>query len=132
MIMTLKQFTNRVVDAGIDAAREDYKNSPLKRDGAVAGFEACRDKNVVELLDALNAAAAAKHEAFKSDRERYWYYVCFHAEIEWVCNVVSAVLVNEGREPIITPTARGFTQAAKIIGIQGHDSLESFLEQQKN
>ena len=37
----------------------------------------------------------------------YWYARCFALEVEWVCNVVSAMLMNEGRPTIVTPTARG-------------------------
>ena len=47
--------------------------------------------------------------------EDYWRVRCREAEIEWVCNVVSAMLVNEKKSPIIPPTARGTITAGKIL-----------------
>ena len=51
-------------------------------------------------------------------RERdFWYYRCYQAEVEWVCNVVSAVLVNEGGKSLFAhlPTARGWIKANEIL-----------------
>jgi hypothetical protein len=119
MTMTLKKFLNRVVDDGIAAASESYKNDHQKRDGALAGFEACRGLSVVELRQLLKASAHAKDLAREIEPERYHYYSCYSSEVEWTCNVVSAVLNNEGIDPIVTPTMRGFMKAAEIVGVSG-------------
>ena len=115
--MTLTEFINRVIDDGVEAAKQSYAEGTLKRDGAVAGFEACRGKGALELAQALDNAAKAKDNAYRDEKSRYWYFVTFHAEIEWVCNVLSAVLQNQGLAPIVTPTARGFQMAASIVGV---------------
>lgn len=118
--MTLHEFLQRVIDDGIAAAKESYAEGTLKRDGAVAGFDACRSvRRPAELASLLLDAEAKKRDAYHADRERYWYWICYHAEIEFVCNVVSAVLQNAGLLPIITPTMRGFQKAASIVGIAG-------------
>lgn len=130
--MTLKDFLDRVVNDGIKAARESYKDKPKKRDGAVAGFEACRNKTIFELRQQLHLAANLADIARITDRENYWYHRCYHAEIEWVCNVVSACLQNQKLDTIVIPTARGFLKAAEIIGLKGDMTLKEFAEQSEN
>lgn len=112
------QFLERVISDGIKAARRDYADDPMKRDGAVAGFEACRGKSPHDLKVLLKSAAEQVEAAFVNEHSRYWYFRCFEAEVEWTCNVVSAALCNQGLEPIIHPTARGFMAAANIVGVR--------------
>lgn len=114
--MTLQQFIERVINDGISAARKDYAGSDEKLSGSIAGFESCRGKSPAELAALLRGAE--KHcESLRRHniKDDYWFHRCRHLEIEWVCNVVSAVLVNEGAPPIVTPTARGTIKAATII-----------------
>lgn len=117
--MDFDAFLARVVDDGIVAARADYAQDPDKRTGAVAGFEACRGLDG-EALKALYAAAQnTQVEAFRIQHARYWLFRCFAAEVEWVCNVVSAALANVGQPPLYPsfPTARGVMKAAAILGV---------------
>jgi hypothetical protein len=130
--MTLKAFLDRVIDDGVAAARESYKNKPQKLEGAVAGFEACRGKTVFELRQQLDLAAKAADVARAVNRENYWYLRCYHAEIEWVCNVVSACLQNQGLDTIVIPTARGYLKAAEIVGVKSNLTLKEFIEQSQN
>lgn len=116
-------FLERVINDGIAAAKNSYARADQKDklDGAVAGFEACRNKDPQELKAILSAATIARHEGHpcypKTSPATYWYYRCYELEVEWVCNVVSAALLNEGKPTIITPTARGVLKAAEIIGV---------------
>lgn len=115
--MNIYQFINEVVDRGIEAVRKDY-SQPRQRDkleGSIAGFEACRGKTIDDLRILFSASALARRNAQECDDPRFWWYVCYHAEVEWVCNCVSAVLQNEHKPMIITPTARGVAQAARIL-----------------
>lgn len=130
--MNLKKFLDRIVDDGIAACRESYKNNQQKREGAIVGLEACRGKTVFELRQQLHVAGNAADVARAVDRENYWYLRCYHAEIEWVCNVVSSALQNQGLDVIVTPTARGYMKAAEILGVKGDLSLKEFLERQEN
>jgi len=111
-------FLNCIIDDGIAAVKIDYKDKPQELEGAIAGFEACRGKNPVELAQLLASARKATHEAYR-DREvtDYWRIVCYEAEIEWTCNCVSAALANESLPVIVTPTARGMFKAAEILGV---------------
>jgi hypothetical protein len=53
---------------------------------------------------------------------------CRCGGIEWCCNYVSAVLLNEGRPTIITPTMRGTLRAAvHRAGDAGPDDLPPVL-----
>ena len=115
-----EDFLNRIISDGIAAARGSYKDSnPLKLEGAVAGFEACRNKSIDELRELLKQARTTRNKALARNDGSYWKYRCFEAEVEWVCNVVSAALWNEGRtDLIVEPTGRGLQQAAKILGIR--------------
>lgn len=115
--MKYSDFLTRIVDDGIKACRKSYENDTQKREGAVAGFNACRGRTIFELRQQLDLARKAADAAFAVDRSNYWYLRCFHAEVEWVCNVVSAALQNQGEEPIVTPTVRGYMKAAEILGV---------------
>lgn len=115
--MTYLDFLTKIIDDGIAAARADYKDDAEKREGAIAGFEACRDKTPPELLQALEAARAATAAAYRTQDLTYWATRCFEAEVEWVCNCVSAMLFNERKPIIVPPTARGVLKAAEVLGI---------------
>jgi hypothetical protein len=129
--MTLRKLLDQIVDDGIKACSESYKDDAKKREGAIAGFEACRNKSVFELRQILGVASNAADVARAVDRENYWYLRCFHAEVEWVCNVVSACLQNQGLDPIVTPM-RGYLKAAEIVGVDGDTTLKEFIERRQN
>lgn len=114
--MTYLDFLTRVIDDGIAAARADYTR-PYQAQllaGSVAAFEACRGKRPIELLDLFNQASALRR-----DQVDHWYWTGYLNEVEWVCNVVSAVIVNEGDPPLLAwlPTVRGCLKAAEIVGV---------------
>ena len=116
--MNYVNFLNRIIDDGIAAATESYKNSVPKREGAVAGFRACRGKSPTELLMLLREANQRQTILVGTeDMDAYWRARCFQAEVEWTCNVVSAALQNMGESTIVTPTARGYMKAAEILGV---------------
>lgn len=121
--MDYREFLTRVIDEGIEAAKQDYKgDSPeqiQRREGSIQGFEECRERlpgSLYLLLDESKKKAFEKHG---KQAEDYWYWHCRAAEVEWVCNVVSALLVNEGCLPIAQnlPTARGAMKASEIVGV---------------
>lgn len=116
--MTYDEFLTRVIDEGIAAARTDYASSPHKLKGAVAGFEACRGKDTVALAQLIIEAGKMTQDALLAHVPNYWEIRCFEAEVEWVCNCVSAMLLNEGLPTIVPPTSRGVMRAAEIIGIR--------------
>ena len=117
--MDYSQFLEQVIEGGIRGVKKDYTRPEQKQklDGSIAGFEACRGKQPKELADLLSDAEDITRIAHREQSKMYWYRRCYESEIEWVCNCVSAVLVNEGLEPIITPTACRVMRAAEIIGI---------------
>lgn len=112
-------FLDKVIDDGIAAARRDYAHNEDKREGAVAGFEACRSKMPAEIAAILKDAAEATRRAMLAHDPHYWRVRCFEAEVEWVANVVSAALVNEKRAPLAPhlPTARAMMKAAQVLGV---------------
>jgi hypothetical protein len=115
--MTYLEFLSRVIDEGIAAAQHDYAKDERKRSGSIAGFETCRNKTPDELKLLMESASVATRDAYHNDdRKDYWWYRCYELEVEWVCNVVSAMLMNQKLPVIITPTCRGVMQAAKILG----------------
>lgn len=122
-----EEFLKRVIDDGIVAAEADYAKSQHKREGAVAGFNACRDKTPAEIVALWDAARTKANEMLNSVRddkvssEEYWKARCYEAEIEWVANVVSAALHNQGEQPLAAhlPTVRGYIKAAEILGVAG-------------
>jgi hypothetical protein len=120
--VTLDAFIREVVDGGITAARRDYAGADehhrQMREGAVRGFEECRGKEAFELALLRGDATERADQAFRAQAPDYWYWRCRAAEVEWVCNCVSAVLHNQGLPTIVPPTARGVMRAAEIVGVQ--------------
>lgn len=119
-MLTYQGFLNRVVDESIKAAtasyghREDKKGNAML-EGAVAGLKACRDKSPPQLSALLIRSKTVLHKCFhRTVLERYWRVNCFMAEVEWVCNVISVALVNQGIAPIVEPTMRAALLAERI------------------
>ena len=121
-------FLGRIIDDGIEAARHDYRDAPgmslrrPKREGSVAGFEACRGKQPHELAQLLAAAQTQTAQARRVTAEsrdmeasEYWYHRCYEAEVEWVCNCVSALLQMLHRPTICDVTYRGLRKALEIV-----------------
>ncbi|MBY0561476.1 hypothetical protein [Hyphomicrobium sp.] len=124
MTMNFHAFVARICADGMTAARRDYKapKDALKLKGALDGFERClKANNPDDLGKLLDAATYQTHEARKSRDGNYWALRCAELEIEWVANVVSAALLNQGIAPIRShlPTARAMEKAAEILGIKG-------------
>lgn len=118
--MNWDNFINQIVDLGIEAARRDYKRMDQKPllDGSIAGFEACRDKSVVDLPKILEAAAQERSRAQSGSTTGILKARGYYNEVEWVCNVASAALYNQGLPVIMQPTARAMQTAAKILGVK--------------
>lgn len=119
--MDYYEFLNRVIDEGIAAATADYTKESEKQqlEGSIAGFNACRNLLPDQLVELWQKANADRNNAYVLQGENYWWYSCFHSEVEWVINVVSAMLVNEGQDALLSwlPTANGMMKAASIVGV---------------
>lgn len=142
--MTYDDFIHKLINMGIEAAKADYglEKGPKgtqhgghhvsltedynadKLAGSIDGFMECRGLRPDKIGELLADAQKKVHEAFIRVTEKeisygaYWRVVCRHAEIEWMANCVSAMLVNQGMEPIIPPTARAALTVAKIVGVK--------------
>ena len=111
--MTFDEVLSCVINDGLVGARRSYASSPDKLKGATEGFEACRGKNIAELQALLTLASSKTKEAYAADN--YWEVRCFEAEVEWVCNNMSAYLVSLGQIPIVSVTARAVLNVDKIL-----------------
>ena len=123
MSMNFREFLGRVIDEGKEAATQSFSGKPEKNhmlQGSLAGFEICRDKSPPQLAELLQRGQRLRMNlrfaGASSNLTRYWKWACYVNEIEWVCNVVSAALYNQGMPVIVTPTARGVMKAASILG----------------
>ena len=125
--MDYNKFLNKVIDNGIAAAKKDYthKDQAALLRGSIAGFEACRGKTAAELAEILKEAKEDSFRAYlkrpdltDEELEESWEKRGYESEVGWVCNVVSALLANEGKQTIGTPTARGTMMAAKVVGVK--------------
>jgi hypothetical protein len=127
--MNYLEFLNTIINDGIEAAKNGYTKpkDSHKLKGSIAGLEACRGKNPEELLILFETeskkASENMYEYHKYQTqellEEYWYQRCFKAEIEWVCNCVSCLMIAQGLNPIISCTARGMMKTAKVVGVKG-------------
>lgn len=120
------KLLERVIDDGIAEARVAYRD-PNKRDGAVAGFERCRGKTPEEILaiyrDAAKSCDLARRAPVKDDEGIRAYWELRHTElhIEWVLNVLSFALMQNGMtSPLLPhqPTARAAFKYAEIVGVR--------------
>lgn len=127
--MNYDDFMHRLINLGIDAAKADYgqeqgEYSADKLAGSIDGFMECRGKQPTQILELLTDANKKVQEAFIRVTEKeissgeYWRVVCRQTEIQWVANCVSAMLANQGREPIIPFTARAALTVAQIVGVR--------------
>lgn len=115
--MNYEEFLEKTINSGKAAAEKTYENDALCREGAVKGFESCRGKQPHELFELLTAAREEVRRAYLVENPGYWNFRCCEAEIEWVCNVVSAMLVNQGLTPIVAPTYHGVMKADEILSL---------------
>jgi len=119
--MDYNEFLTRVINEGIEAATADYTDPSDKErlEGSIAGFDACKNLLPEQLVEVWQKATNDMNTAFHEQQEDYWWYRCFQLEVEWVMNVVSAMLVNEGQNALLSwlPTANGAMKAASIIGV---------------
>lgn len=121
--MTLGALIESVIDRGIEAARRDYSrpDQQSKLEGAIAGFEACRRKCPAGIARELDLArrhtreARARVDLGEISGDEYWRTRCFEAEVEWVANCVSVILLRIGLKPIVPPTMRAAQTVAQII-----------------
>ena len=118
--MDYKTFLSRAIDNGIEGVRADYVSEHHKEhlEGSIAGFEACRNLLPSELIQLLRTANRYVEDAFINRLENYWFFKCYHGEVEWVLNVISAMLMIDGQQPLLhhLPTARGMLAAYAILG----------------
>lgn len=126
--VTYWDLLGRVIADGIVAATADYSDDNLNRHkshklcGSIAGFDACRNREPRQLGELLREARRETWQTYcvigrTEGTGDYWYWRCRELEIEWVCNVVSACLANQGLPVIIQPTYRGVMKAAEIVGV---------------
>jgi len=122
--MNYQEFLEKLINDGIDAVKEDYKPGDNRLKGSIKGFEECRGQPPDVLYTLLIESRKTADEKFietqegdKKGVDEYWYFQSRAGEIEWVCNSVSAMLVNQGLPPLIPPTCRGAMNAARILGV---------------
>ena len=116
--MNLNDALNRIIDDGIEAAKRDY-DEPDQEDqlkGAIQGFSECRGKNPQQIKALMLKARRDAQEAFHDAKDHYWFWRCRCAEIEWVANVLSCIMVAQDWPAITIRSYRGMMKAAEIIG----------------
>jgi hypothetical protein len=71
--MILNDALNHIIDDGIEAARLDYAKprDTLKREGAIAGFEECRNKAPAQIAALFAEANARARQAICEGDPRY-------------------------------------------------------------
>ena len=116
-------FLALVISDGMEAARHSYArpSQRLKLEGALQGYEDCRGLDADGLAALLASSARRREQAMREGDPRYFFWRCREAEVEWVCNVLSAAQRNQGLRQVSVPTARGLAKAAEILGLARQD-----------
>jgi hypothetical protein len=117
--MDRNDLLNSVIDDGIEEVRHLYTRPDQKdkHDGAMEGFEACRGLSDSKLLALFKQAQANTLAARAAQAKDYWRVRYKELQVEWVLDVLSAAMLNDGQQPLITPTGRGMKKAADILGV---------------
>lgn len=111
-------FLTHIIEDGLAGAKKSYATpeQAAKLRGSTQGFEECRRREPAALLTLRGEAGDHATKLVGSENvDLYWECQCRFLEIDFVCNVVSAALLNEGKAPIVTPTSRGVIRAAEIL-----------------
>lgn len=126
------RFLDRVIEDGVTSVTREYAEPKghHKRDGAIAGFNACRYKTPAELFEAFHqsgrdvdvARQGITADSPRADAMRIYQWHRYHQlQVEWVCNVMSYALQYNGirTQPILPgqPTARAAMKYAEIVGV---------------
>ena len=122
MTTTYKQLLDRVISDGVAEVSEAYKDPEdhHKRDGAIEGFEVCRDKTPAEIVVLWQAAEREAMGNMQGDDspnrlKAYWKQRYKALQLEFVLNVLSAGLP----QPLLAhlPTYCGVAKYAEIVGV---------------
>lgn len=119
--MNHNDFLNAIIDDGIMEITTTYTkpDQQTKKSGGIKGFEICRGKTSDEILAELDLARRCVEKArTENNTDWYWHWVMYERQIEWVLNVLSAVLYEQGKPVLIQPTVRGMIKAANILGVE--------------
>lgn len=112
--MTFREFLIRLIDEERVELLKDFVEKTQVQ-GGLAGLRACKDKSPPELAHLLKRAYFARQDAFhRTVLSRYHWINAFFWEVEWICNVVSVILVNQEIDPIIQPSMRAALVAQRI------------------
>ena len=126
--MKYNNFLQEIIDSAIVGVHQDNskRKDEDRKEASLFGLEQCRGKSPDELRALfLESVQYCNDEIGKSvdngiDKSQYWWFKHYQSEIEWICNVVSAVLCNLGHEPLLPhqPTGRAYMKAAEILGVR--------------
>lgn len=120
--MKFGDFLARIIVEGVEALERVHTAdlpSPSTA-GALAAYDACVQCDSPPELGILLAFTRNKHLELIGepvpDAEKCVFAEGFADTVAWVCNCVSALLLNEGYPPIITPTSRGIMKCSELLG----------------
>lgn len=132
--MIFAELVKRIIDDGIEEVKIAYQKptNAHKLEGAIAGFEACRAaKTSAELVvlwhraneDCKMARFRARitiGESLDTMMRTFWKARAYEAQVEWVCNVLSAGFAQTHIPPLLPwlPTTRGYFKYAEIVGVR--------------
>lgn len=119
MPMNRTELLDAIIDDGTTEVPMAYPRPDQrdKREGAIAGFAACRGLDDEDLKRLLAASREATGKAMASNDVRYWWHRMYELQVEWVLNVLSAAMAANGSTPPTGYTARGMLKAADVLGV---------------
>jgi hypothetical protein len=117
----IAEETDRAEDAILAAhARGDAVIVP-QWGGVTAGCEACLECASAPEIGQLLVFARANHvevlAAPLPDLDACVFAEYFKREITWICECVSALLLNEGMDAMIRPGSRAVLKCAELLGV---------------
>jgi hypothetical protein len=135
--MSLDKFIMKIIEDGIKDGKENYnkeKQITLKedlmglegsKDGCIAGFQSCSNKDANEISNLLKFAHENTSRISNTPEDQkingnvtfyeYCYVSGFEAAVKWVAGCISALFIISGLPQITTPTKQESKKTKFII-----------------
>lgn len=130
--MILAEVLHLLIEDGISEARIAYAH-PVHRDvleGAIDGYQACRDLEPATIRDLLAASGIAAFEARRSG-VGHAYTESYDGRVRHVASVMSCALEYHGLPPLVRITFQARMRYAAIVGYERADSIETNRAQRR-
>ncbi len=125
--MLVAEFLDFLLADALEDARERAARGrdPLGFAAVGRALDECRDAVAGDLREGLAALLRAAREdsraALSAARPDRWFWFVREAQVEWIAEVVSVVLLQRGLPTVVPPGRGAALEAARLVGALPRD-----------